>query len=280
VLHLDFDGDTQDNSPRLNHGSLLGTPEFVNDTPLSSGQALSFTSNDMGVTIAGSDSLGANQFTLCYWAKPTTLQEGAGLERLTSRAGDSFETAIGDASAVGGAADLTLSYYQGGWRRTGVTLTLNEWAHIAWRNRGSGPQDLDLLVNGRVMFTGIGVPANAPGNGIMNIGTRHNSVEGFEGLMDDVRLYRAPLRDADIAAIAGSLTITRIARSANGASVTLTFTSQPNRTYSVERTSDLGAAVWDKLTVTLPSGGAATTYVDTTAANLPRAYYRVRGVTP
>lgn len=116
----------------------------------------------------------------------------------------------------------------------------------------------------------------------MNIGTRHNGVEGFEGLMDDIRLYRAPLKDSDIAALVGivNITITGVTRSANGSSVTLTFTSEASRTYSVERTTTLGSGTWDKLTETLASGGTTTTYNDTTAGPLPRAYYRIRQVTP
>ncbi len=276
VLHLDLDGDTEDDSGLLNNGSLLGSPEFVNDTPLGSGQSLSLTSNDMGVTIADSDSLSASQFTLAYWAKPTTLQEGAGLERLTSRAGDSFETAIGNAAGIGATADLTLSYFQGAWRKTGVTLPLNEWSHVTWRNRGPGAQDMDLYVNGQLVFTGPGVASPRPGNGLMNIGTRHNGVEGFEGMMDDIRLYSAPLRDADILSLSGAITITQVTRAANGA-VTLAFTSQPSRTYSVERATNLGAA-WDKLTETLASGGASTTYTDNSAANLQRAFYRIKAL--
>ncbi|HTG43907.1 MAG TPA: LamG-like jellyroll fold domain-containing protein, partial [Verrucomicrobiae bacterium] len=282
VLHLDFDGDLLDNSSKGNNGSPLSAPEFVNDTPLSSGKAIAFTSNDMGVTIEENDSLAANQFTLAYWVKPTTLQEGGGLERLTSRAGDQFETAIGNASGIGGGVpDLTLSYYPGNaWIKTSITLKLNEWSHVAWRNRGTGPRDLDLLVNGRVVFTGSGVPASGPGSGLMNIGTRHNSLEGFEGLMDDVRLYRAPIKDADIAALVGSLSISKVVRAANGASVSLTFSSQAGRVYSIERSTDLNTAVWAKLTETLPSAGSETTYSDTSAGNVPRAFYRVRQLAP
>jgi hypothetical protein len=280
VLQLKFDGDTVDSATPPNTASLLGTPEFVTDTPSGSGQALSFTANDMGVTVDANDSLAANPFTLCYWAKPTSGQEGNGLERLTSRSGDNFETAIGNAAGVGGGVpDLTLSYYAGAWIKTTAALKSNEWAHVAWRNRGPGAQDLDLFVNGRLVYTGAGVPAGRPGNGLMNIGTRHNQTEGFEGLMDDVRLYRAPLKSSDIAALVG-FSITNIVRATNGSSVKLTFTSQPSRTYAVEYAADVGATNWTALTETLASGGSSTSYTNTATANLPSAFYRVRNVTP
>jgi|GEM_PF-1708033 len=291
VLHLAFDGNTQDASPQANHGELLGSPELVNDSPVAGGQALWFTSNEMGVTVPESAALGSNAFTLSYWVKPTSLQEGAGLERLTSRSGDAFETAIGNAAAVGGAEELTLSYYQGtaGWIRTGVALIQDEWAHVAWRNRGSGPEDLDLFVNGQLVFTGVGVPAAGPGSGFMNIGTRHNGIEGFEGLMDDVRLYRAPLKDSDIAALAPPVAaapfeIASIVRVPDGSSVTLAFSSRPGRTYAVDFSSTLNASGqpggWTELTDAVASGGAQTVYVDAQATALPGAFYRVRDVTP
>ncbi|MFN0128007.1 MAG: LamG-like jellyroll fold domain-containing protein, partial [Verrucomicrobiales bacterium] len=290
VLHLNMEGDAQDSSASANHGSVLADAAFADDGSPGGGQALALTANEMGVNVPGSDSLSSNTLTLSYWVKPTTLQEGAGLERLTSRAGDTFETAIGNRAAVGGAEDLTLSYYQQtGWHNTGITLALNEWAHVAWRNSGSGPQDMSLFVNGVRVFSGPGLPSANPGSDFMNIGTRHNSVEGFEGLIDDVRLYRIPLSDAIIASIMNPaaqtpLEITSIARASGGTSVTLTIRSRGGRTYAVDYSTTLTPTGqpggWAGLTDSLPSGGNQTVYVDTVTSNLPHAFYRVRDVTP
>lgn len=75
-----------------------------------------------------------------------------------------------------------------------------------------------------------------------------------------------------------------IARTANGSSVTLSFASRPNRTYAVDFATSLQATGqpggWQELTDALPSQGAQTEYVDTQAAALPTAFYRVRDVTP
>jgi uncharacterized protein RhaS with RHS repeats len=103
--------------------------------------------------------------------------------------------------------------------------------------------------------------------------------------MDDLRLYRAPLKDSDIAAqVPAPLSITKIVRAPSGASVTLTIASKPNHTYAVDYSTDLNASGqpggWTKLTEALPSGGAETTYVDVTASKLSRAFYRVRDLTP
>ncbi len=294
VLHLNCEGNAQDSSTRNNHGTLLNGPAFVSGESPGGGQALSLANttpvNNQGITVPGHSSLGSNAFTLTYWIKPATLQEGAGLERLTSRSSDSFETAIGNRAAVGGAPDLTLSYYQTtGWHNTGNALALNEWAHVAWRNRGTGAQDMSLFINGQLVFSGPGVPAAGPGSGLMNIGTRHNTVEGFAGLMDDVRLYRAPLSNnaiLDISIPVGQapLDFVSMVRAPGGASVTLTIQSRAGRTYAVDYSTAMNPmgqpGGWVELTDSLASGGAQTVYLDTVASNLPRAYYRARDVTP
>ncbi|MDA7526556.1 LamG domain-containing protein, partial [Verrucomicrobiales bacterium] len=67
---------------------------------------------------------------------------------------------------------------QGGWESTDITVPEKEWTHIAWRNTEAG--DLELLVNGEQVFSGVGVPAgNIPADARMTIGTRHSEVEGF-----------------------------------------------------------------------------------------------------
>ncbi|MFN0126986.1 MAG: LamG-like jellyroll fold domain-containing protein [Verrucomicrobiales bacterium] len=204
VVHLPFEGSASDISGTGNNGSILGGASFGSGVI---GQALSVANGggteNQGVNVPASASLSSNVFTLAYWIMPTALQGNAGLERLTSREGDAFETAIGDRNAVGGAADpLTLSYYQTtGWHSTGTAVPLNEWTHVAWRNNGPGGSDMNLLINGVSVFSGPGVPGGGPSSGFMNIGTRHNNVEGFEGMMDDFRLYDSALSDGEIAAL-------------------------------------------------------------------------------
>ncbi|MFN0126987.1 MAG: LamG-like jellyroll fold domain-containing protein [Verrucomicrobiales bacterium] len=290
VLHLPFDGDASDVSGNGNNGELLGEPTFTADTPavLGGGLALSVANGggteNNGVTVPGNELLASNVFTLAYWVNPAEAQGNAGLERLTSREGDAFETAIGDRNAVGGAADpLTLSYYQTtGWHSTGIALPAGEWSHVAWRNGGTGPQDMSLFVNGLPVFTGVGVPAAGPGAGFMNIGTRHNTVEGFEGLIDDLRLYSAPLLDADIAALAAGsgaalFKITRVARDPASRAVSLTWESRPGQRFTVQKSSALATAGWVAVLENIPAAAepavTTTAVVDTPAEGA--AFYRV-----
>ena len=155
---------------------------------------------NQGVRVEGVEALATDVFTQAYWVNPAGPQGNAGLERLTSRGGDAFETAIGDRNAVGGGEPLTLSYYAGSWETTEVTLPEGEWSHVAWRQGESG--ELELFVNAELVYTGVGVPeGRIAADAHLNIGTRHNEVEGFEGLMDDFRHYDVALTEAEIQAL-------------------------------------------------------------------------------
>ncbi len=73
------------------------------------------------------------------------------------------------------------------------------------------------------------------------------------------------------------LAFTSTVREPDGSKMTLTLASRPNRIYKVEYSTNL--LDWIELTDAHPSGGSSTTYEDTFASNLPRAYYRVTDVT-
>jgi hypothetical protein len=78
--------------------------------------------------------------------------------------------------------------------------------------------------------------------------------------------------------------IVGITRAPNGASVTLTFASQPARTYAVDTSTLLTASGqpggWTQVTNAVASQGSQTVFVDTQFSNQTTMYYRVRDVTP
>jgi hypothetical protein len=288
VLHLDFEENVLDLSGVGNDGMLINGAEYATDVPdvLGGGHSLSFANGDgienQGVDIPGDASLGANPFTLAYWIKPTTGQGNAGLERLTSRASDTLETAVGNANAVGGTTSpsgITLSYYQGGWHVTNVEIIQDEWVHVAWVSTAGG---MELFLNGESAYTGPAVPAGRPGTGFMRVGTRHNNVEGYEGLMDDLRLYAATLSAEQVMGLArgggGGIQfgITEIVPAGDGSEVSITWNSRPGRLYSLDFSADLN--LWNEIDDGIASGGESTTYADSLAApsNPERGYYRVR----
>ncbi len=292
VLHLDFDDNVTDKSGAGNDGSLLEEATYSEDVPgeLGGGRSLlvgnDFGIEGQGVEIPPSPTLASNTFTLAYWINANNEQPSpAGLERLTSRAGDAFETAIGSASAVGGTSSstgITLSYFQGAWNVTHAEIPIGEWVHVAWVNSDDG---MELYVNGESVYFGPQVPQGRPGQGFMRVGTRWNNLEGFDGLIDDLRLYPAALDAGQIHQISGGgggggdaapFLITAISRASNGNSVTITWNSRPGRNYTIEYSIDL--KTWAIINNSYPSGGETTTFVDTTAAppNSQVLYYRVK----
>ena len=290
VLHLDFDGSLEDQSPGGHDGEPLGEPAFENDAPasLGGGQSLRFHPGDAdGVTIAASDDLDSDVFTLAYFANQDGAEQGnAGLERLTSRGGDRFETAIGNANAVGGADPGTLSYYSPAtaWRPTGVSVPESGWAHVAWRNRGTGAEDMELFLDGELRFTGPGVTLDSAG--LMNVGIRHNGVEGYEGLMDDLRLYSIALSDAEIMALpnqtSGVLQIREASRDAGGR-FHLTWTSAPGQFFEVQKSTSLIPGDWTTVGREIPAAGdpaEMTSFSVETAPQDLQAYFRVGRVPP
>ena len=78
--------------------------------------------------------------------------------------------------------------------------------------------------------------------------------------------------------------VASIERAPNGASITLTIASQPGRTYAVDYSTLLTPVGqpggWVQITNTLASQGAQTVFIDTQFSTLPKAFYRVRDVTP
>ena len=197
-----FDDTLEDQSDATLGGAAIGNPPFDDDVPEATGSTASirFDGNSSGVTIGGSPSLDAPVFTLSYFINPNGAVQGGPFERLTSRGGDSFETALSGGNE--------LSYFGPGggggpgWVMTGLTVAADDWTHVAWRNSGTGPDTIELFIDGVSQWTGSGVGAPS---GHFNIGMRHNNTEGYEGLLDDVLLWddsTNPLTDEQIGQIA------------------------------------------------------------------------------
>ena len=127
-------------------------------------------------------------------------QEGA-MERLTSREGDTFETAINVHGPFSGMGEY--SYYSslgGGWQWAEEIPPLDDWQHVAYVADADN-EELNIYVDGELTWTTDGSWIVAP-TGFMHVGNRHNNVEGFDGLMDDVALWDEVLSSEDIKTIA------------------------------------------------------------------------------
>lgn len=194
VGYWPFNGNTSDLSGQENDGVLFGGA-YENDIPavLGVGQSLSLNGppemNDH-VAIAGNPSLDSNVFTLSMFVNDRG--QASGINRLTSRAGDSFETGIDQVFGTN-----SYSYYPG-WVTTGAVPTLNTWEHVAYVADGT---NMTVYVDGEI------VPDPQPFSGSpfgeMYIGKRVNGEgEGFHGLIDDVALFSGVLSQSSIADLA------------------------------------------------------------------------------
>ncbi|MEZ5301152.1 MAG: lamin tail domain-containing protein [Verrucomicrobiales bacterium] len=83
------------------------------------------------------------------------------------------------------------------WGPTAAVPPANAWMHIAWVCQGN---TISLYANGAKVFGPASFPV-AP-SGVLHIGNRHNNVEGFNGLIDDVALWNKALPDEAIAGLA------------------------------------------------------------------------------
>ncbi|RYD26031.1 MAG: hypothetical protein EOP86_26540, partial [Verrucomicrobiaceae bacterium] len=290
VMHYHFNDSVADQSGFGNNGTLVNDAVYSDDVPaaLPVGKSLQLLNDGgtekQGVTIAANPLLNSRLFTLAYWIKPTSAQTGA-LDRLTGRAAFGFETAVGNASSVGGTTSpsgITLSYYigSGAWNVTNVEIIENEWVHAAWV---SSDAQMDLYLNGELAYSGPAALDTTPGQGSMTIGTSYLFGEGFEGFMDDFSLYAAALSAADVAAIAGSVVVpvdsiqfTGFTRSGDGSSVSLAWNSKGGRTYALDYSTDL--KTWLGVNGNISSGGDTTTFSDTVfpPLNQSKLFYRVR----
>lgn len=193
-----FDGNLDDGAAEggANNGTAIGSPAFNDNASPAGGQSLLLNGEDQGVGILGAAALDSNESSLTYWVNPLDATQSGGFERLTSRGGDTFETAISSTN--------NLSYFSPGpgWITIAdTTVAPNEWTHVAWVSAGTGAEDMTLYVNGTSVFTGPGISDGNP-TGLLNLGIRHNNVEGYEGLLDDVRLFSGALTAGEVGSLA------------------------------------------------------------------------------
>lgn len=193
VGYWPFDGDTLDLSGTDNHGELMGG-SFANNVPavLGSGQSIRFEDPLEHVFVPADPSLNSRTFTLSMFINDQ--EQFDGINRFTSRQGDTFETGI---DKVFGSDSI--SYYSPtvGWVRTDVVPEIDTWHHLAYVADG---EEMTVYVDGDAIFGPTAFSASP--SGFLHIGNRWNDIEGFFGLMDDVALWSVALPEASIAELA------------------------------------------------------------------------------
>ena len=157
--------------------------------PGMSGNALNVTTAGVGAIVEGNREL-STDWTVTYWVKTTAdfTNEISVLEDAEQKYSTSLKMANGRDSGfrVGdGSGDvLTMAY----------SFQKDTWYHIAWVR--DYDQNLKLYVNGNLVSTN---------NWTANRNTVKSPIDviggtGFTGLIDEVKIYNAPLNEAEIAA--------------------------------------------------------------------------------
>jgi len=177
------------------------------------GKALQFKGgvNDLMVADLGDDYMGGNgPRTVEVWAKFTSgaswKGEGTVIElgRKTGGANQVFGLDMADSS--GGRTDATTGKFDpytngiGDNDPTPVMIPIVGWAHLAWGYDGAG--HFQFVVNGTKVtlpHPGDGTGSLATTKGIVTLGGSQSfGTEGWDGIMDEVRVWKAFRSEADI----------------------------------------------------------------------------------
>ena len=207
VGYWNFDGSTVDSSRYANNGILLGG-SYSSDVPeaIGAGRALELQAGETGVRIPASSTLNSNVFTLAYWIHDPGQVTGTGStggetghNRVTSRSGDTFETAVNNRTGAGGSSRAKFYGPAIGWTNTPYMVQNGTWTHLAYVYDGTTI---------RAYADGIEVHSQAASlspSGDFFIGARHNGVESFVGKIDDVALWDIALSTTTLRALATGL---------------------------------------------------------------------------
>lgn len=203
VGYWSFDGSVEDLSGLDNHGQLFGA-QYSDNVPsvIGSGQSLDFSADSDHVFIEADQSLDSSTFTLSMFANERAV--GLGFDRLTSREGESFDTAINGVPFFGGAGEYAFKpgsgsrSNSGGWTWGDTVSTLNAWQHVAYV--ATEADTMRVYVDGELAFEDAW---NGQPSGFMRIGSRTDgNAEGFDGLIDNVALWNEALDEDSIQRLA------------------------------------------------------------------------------
>ena len=203
VGYWNFDGSVEDLSGMANHGQRVDA-QYSGNVPsvIGSGQSLDFSADTQHVFIEADESLNSPTFTLAMF----TYDRGGGLgsPRLTSREGDSFETATNRVPFFAGKGQYAFKPgpgslpNSGGWTWDDAIPALEEWQHVAYV--ATEADTMQIYIDGELAFED---SWNGNPSGFMHIGNRFTGrAEGFDGLIDNVALWDEALDGEAIRSLA------------------------------------------------------------------------------
>ncbi|MCE9643976.1 peptidoglycan-binding protein [Candidatus Parcubacteria bacterium] len=246
IMWLKFDdgsGTTpQDSGANNIDGSFTATePTWTNNVPsvsFDNPYALSFTGSGDAVNVSwpvGRNFAATDPRSFSFWYKPTANGEGS-YSRIISWSSDKLEIAGTEA----GPTTHKITYFDGNWHATDITLSLGTWYHVTFTYDGTTAkfyignelQDEHSLA-GRDL------------SGTLRIGNRVQQLdEGINGYIDDVRVYDYALNSTQVGNLSSGssnpdaapdatspsveITVPASAATIGGSAVTLTASSSDN----------------------------------------------------
>jgi Concanavalin A-like lectin/glucanases superfamily/FG-GAP repeat/Bacterial Ig-like domain len=176
---------------QTSHGAGVENVEISvlqNDTPL--GTCLRFDGVDDYTVVNSFDNFPSDAFTISFWAK-TDDQSGYIIDYATYRHGNTF--------SIQDPENLNIWLTETGHHNTGATgISINDgqWHHIAITWKRSPDGEMNIFKDGKVEFIGQLQPGGAIPIGNLVFGHDNdvrngdfNPDKGFEGLLDEVRIW-------------------------------------------------------------------------------------------
>ena len=295
LIYYDFEGDAAstvtDKSDFGHNGVFSGSVTFSNEgAPAgpSPGGSASFTGGF--INVAGLDmnqeirDFGSGSYTMTCWLKPSDI---AGEKFIFGQTQQGIHNGIRNDSFLHQAhwgADTNGSTQLGPY----IASDSDGWIHAAFVYDGAANQGT-IYLDGQQDWTGAKREPNGGGNFILGGRDNGQAEKTYQGLIDEVAVWRITLTAEEILALAegGSptggtpipLKITNVSANFSGESpvVTMSFNSKAGTIYAIDRTTDL--LLWEELDDGLEGEADSTEFVDSfLPADARRIFYRVRQV--
>lgn len=186
-----------DRSGAGNNGSIVNMSNSSSPVAGASGQALNFDAVNDHILVPNSTSLNiTGPITMSAWIKPNSFGQN-NFGRIVHKDGvNGYIFSLNNSSITNG-----LLFYSGGVNAsTSNVITLNRWQHVASVFNGS---TVTLYVNGVAVSTQA-QPAPTASTASLGIGIRPaDSLRGFDGIIDEVRIYNRALSDSEMKQLYG-----------------------------------------------------------------------------
>ena len=204
VAHYALDGDTQDNSGRGNHGTIVGGAPFIQDPHR--GTVLDLGAADAIVEIPHSADIGfgiSTDLSLAVWVKPaqTPIQDWTGL--VTKNRAVTGDDGYGIWISASSQWHFRVGTAAGDANLSGASGPTEEW-HCVVMTHDAATTTLRGYVDGQMIHENTNSdPTPFTVQDALWIGGADGVIEYYTGLIDEVSIYNRALSDAEVLWLTG-----------------------------------------------------------------------------